>query len=114
MNSGSFRAFDRRPLEPAARDKQPPGDGASTSSPNNIMVHSDEFKTSLQDTTMLHGDVATVSPQDNIKVARTSSTETSYSGEDHADLPEIVVDRDWSGVDDLGLPLWDWEQLHWP
>lgn len=84
MVSGSFRAFDRRPLETSVRETRPPGDGATTST---------------QDTTM---------------VARTSSPETSYSGEDHIDLPETTEDTHWRMVDNLEPPLWDWEELNWP
>ncbi|XP_044504579.1 NAC domain-containing protein 90-like [Mangifera indica] len=82
--SGSFRAFDRRPLDASVRETRPPADGATTST------------------------------QDTTTVARTSSPETSYSGEDHIDLPETTGDTNLRMVDNQEMPLWDWEELDWP
>lgn len=114
MTSGSSRAFDRRPLEAAPREEQTRGGGATTSAPNNIMVHGSGSNTSFPDAIMVDGDVATISAQNNIMGPRTSSPETSYSGEDHADHPETNIHNNWKIVADPEPPLWDWEQLNWP
>lgn len=111
MKSESFRAFDRRPLEP--REEQPHGGGATTSAPNNIMVRGNGSNTSFQDAIMCDGDVATTSAQNNIMGPRSSSPETSYSGEDHSDYPETNLDNNCNIVADPQPPLWDWEQLNW-
>ncbi|KAG8655095.1 hypothetical protein MANES_04G002000v8 [Manihot esculenta] len=81
--SGSFRAFDRRPLEAAAID--------------NRLVRN--TATSAQDTRI---------------VDNTSSSETSYSGGDHAYPSGAEGSANWEMVEDLVQPLWDWEQLNWP
>ncbi|KAL9413427.1 hypothetical protein AB3S75_041995 [Citrus x aurantiifolia] len=114
VKSESFRAFDRRPLEAAPREEQPHGGGATTSAPNNIMVRGNGSNTSFQDAIMFDGDVATTSAQNNIMGPRSSSPETSYSGEDHSDYPETNLDNNWNIVADPQPPLWDWEQLNWP
>ncbi|XP_015577687.2 NAC domain-containing protein 90 [Ricinus communis] len=82
--SGSFRAFDRRPLESTARETQ-----------------------------FLGGDIATASAQHPRIVDNTSSSETSNSGGDHADVPRMAESANWE-VDDLANSLWEWEQLSWP
>ncbi|KAJ9188652.1 hypothetical protein P3X46_000027 [Hevea brasiliensis] len=82
--SGSFRAFDRRPLEAAARDTQ-----------------------------LLRLTAATPA-QDTRTVDNTSSSETSYSGGDHADASGAEGSANWEMVDGLVPPVWEWEQLNWP
>ncbi|KAL5763721.1 hypothetical protein ACOSQ2_016315 [Xanthoceras sorbifolium] len=83
VTSGSLRAFDRRPLEAVTQETRPLADGATTSSHNTIVA------------------------------ARTSSPDTSYSGEDHADLPESTGATDGKIADNLEPTLWDWEELNW-
>ncbi|KAK3205674.1 hypothetical protein Dsin_019720 [Dipteronia sinensis] len=87
VTSGSSRAFDRRPLEVVTKETQPLADGATTSSAHNTIME-----------------------------ARTSSPDTSYSGEDHAhDLPESTgATIDLRIVDYPEPPLWNWEELNWP
>ncbi|KAF2321603.1 hypothetical protein P3X46_009836 [Hevea brasiliensis] len=87
--SGSFRAFDRRPLEATARDA------------------------TARDTQLL-GDAATAAAQDTRMVDNTSSPETSYSRGDHADAPGTEGSANWDTVNGFVQPLWDWEQLNWP
>lgn len=86
MISGTFRAFDRRP-EMSTRKTQTqhehPSERAGTSSQNATTVE------------------------------KTSSSETSYSGGDHADLPETAGSITWEINDGLEQPLWEWEQLNW-
>ena len=86
MTSGSSRAFDRRPLEAATIETQPLADVATSSAYNTIME------------------------------ARTSSPDTSYSGEDHAhDPPESTgATTDLKILDYLEPPLFNWEELNWP
>lgn len=81
MISGSFRAFDRRPLEPVTRETRPVSAGASTSS-----------------------HVTTVAEKE-------SSSETSHSGGDHSDFQENIGQTDVEMVDGLEQPLWEWEKL---
>jgi hypothetical protein len=69
--SGSFRAFDRRPLEAVTRGTQ-----------------------HLLGGTHL-GDAATTPAQDPITVEMTSSPETSYSGGDHVDYPGTAASANW-------------------
>ncbi|KDP34427.1 hypothetical protein JCGZ_12708 [Jatropha curcas] len=83
ITSGSFRAFDRRPLEAVARETQ------------------------------LLGYAATTSAQDHRMVDNSSSPDTSCSGGDHADLPGTAGSANVDMVDGLPQPLWDWEQLNW-
>jgi hypothetical protein len=83
--SGTFRAFDRRPEISTRKTQQEHlSHGAGTSSQNATTVE----KTS-------------------------SSEETSYSGGDHADLPETLGSITWELIDGLEQPLWEWEQLNW-
>lgn len=69
--SGSFRAFDRRPLQAVTRGTQ-----------------------HLLGGTHL-GDAATTPAQDPITVEMTSSPETSYSGGDHVDYPGTAASTNW-------------------
>ncbi|KAF9675249.1 hypothetical protein SADUNF_Sadunf09G0012400 [Salix dunnii] len=89
--SGSFRAFDRRPLGAVTRETQHlPG-----------VPHL--------------GDAATTSAQNLIIVEMTSSPETSYSGEDHVDNPGTAASASWGLLDGLEPPAWEWpEQLDCP
>nr|UBT01678.1 NAC transcription factor 74 [Litchi chinensis] len=84
VTSGSLRAFDRRPLEAVAQQTQPLADGATSSSHNTIMA------------------------------SRTSSPDTSYSGEDNVDLPESSGATNERVAGYVEPPLWDWEDLNWP
>ncbi|KAH7541772.1 NAC domain-containing protein 90 [Ziziphus jujuba] len=99
--SGSFRAFDRRPLE-VTSETQHQGDTAVTSSQNTAME------------TQHQGGTAVTSSQNTAMVQKTSSPETSYSGGDRADPREAGGSTDWDMNDDLEQPLWEWEQLNWP
>ena len=84
MISGTFRAFDRRPEMSTRKTQQEhPSDGAGKSSQNATTVE------------------------------KTSSSETSYSGGDQADLPETLGTITWEPNDGLVQPLWEWEQLNW-
>lgn len=84
MISGTFRAFDRRPeMSTRKTQEEHPSEGAGTSSHNATMVE------------------------------KTSSSETSCSGGDHADLPETLGSITWELNDGLEQPLWEWEQLNW-
>ncbi|KAI5603062.1 hypothetical protein POPTR_001G218800v4 [Populus trichocarpa] len=84
--SGSFRAFDRRPLEAVTRETQLLGDGATTSAQG---------------------------PDPTVDM--TSSPETSYSVEDHVDHPGTAASANWGSVDGLEPPAWEWPgQLDWP
>uniref|UniRef100_A0A2K1Z1D9 NAC domain-containing protein n=1 Tax=Populus trichocarpa TaxID=3694 RepID=A0A2K1Z1D9_POPTR len=69
--SGSFRAFDRRPLEAVTRGTQHLLRGTHV------------------------GDAATTPAQDPITVEMTSSPETSYSGGDHVDYPGTAASANW-------------------
>lgn len=82
--SGSFRAFDRRPIEAAAEYAQLPGEAATTAAQATRMVEN------------------------------TSSTENSNSGGDHVDPPGTEGSAHWEMVNDLVQPPWDWERLKWP
>ena len=82
--SGSFRAFDRRPIELTRNTQDQEGDHAGTSTQNTTVVE-----------------------------RAASSSETSSSG-DPADLPRAAATTDWEMNDDLQQPLWEWEQLNWP
>lgn len=83
MVSGSFRAFDRRP-EVSTIKIQHVSDGAGAASTS-------------QNATM---------------VERTSSSETSYSGGDLPDLPEVARSIDWDINDGLETLL-EWDQIDW-
>ncbi|KAI9195801.1 hypothetical protein LWI28_018229 [Acer negundo] len=86
VTSGSSRAFDRRPSEAVTNETQPLANGATSSAHNTIME------------------------------ARTSSPDTSYSGEDHPhDPPESTEATTYARIMDyLEPPLFDWEELNWP
>ncbi|XP_062172443.1 NAC domain-containing protein 90 [Alnus glutinosa] len=82
--SGTFRAFDRRPeMSTRKAQHEHPSDRAEASSRNATTVE------------------------------KTSSSETSYSGGDHADLPETAGNITWEINDGFEQPLWEWEQLNW-
>ncbi|OMO59891.1 No apical meristem (NAM) protein [Corchorus olitorius] len=84
--SGSFRAFDRRPLEAVSRGTQ---------------LHDNKAATSSERTTTMQ---------------KTSSPGTSHSGGDHSDLPEASEDDIWEMVNDLEEPPLGWElpaQTEW-
>ncbi len=84
MISGTFRAFDRRPeMSTRKAQHEHPSDRAEASSRNATTVE------------------------------KTSSSETSYSGGDHADLPETAGNITWEINDGFEQPLWEWEQLNW-
>lgn len=72
--SGSFRAFDRRPLEAVTRGTQHLLGGAPL------------------------GDAAPTPAQDPIIVEMTSSPETSYSGGDHVDYPGTAASANWGRI----------------
>ncbi|KAJ6895315.1 NAC domain-containing protein 90-like [Populus alba x Populus x berolinensis] len=72
--SGSFRAFDRRPLEAVTRGTQHLLGGAPL------------------------GDAAPTPAQDPIIVEMTSSPETSYSGGDHVDYPGTAASAAWGRI----------------
>lgn len=81
--SGSFRAFDRRPLEPVSQATQ---------------LHENRTATFSERASMMEV---------------TSSSSTSHSGGDHSDQPEANEDDIWEMVNDLEeLPL-GWEQMNW-
>ncbi|CAN0916838.1 NAC domain-containing protein 90 [Linum grandiflorum] len=88
--SGTFGAFDRRPLEAAA----------ATSSSTGAQVQSDVPSSSAQVPAAV--------------VERTNSSETSDSGGDHHgfSLDAGIVDMEM--VDALDEPFIDWEELDWP
>ncbi|XP_022731098.1 NAC domain-containing protein 90-like [Durio zibethinus] len=81
--SGSFRAFDRRPLEAVSRGTQ---------------LHDNRAATSSERATMME---------------ITSSSGTSHSGGDHHDPPEASEDDIWDIVNDLEQPDLGWEQMNW-
>ncbi|KAI8524359.1 hypothetical protein RHMOL_Rhmol13G0144600 [Rhododendron molle] len=82
---GSSRAFDRRPL------------GAETR------------RTETQQ--IVHGREAMAPSQAAEAGEKTSSSpESSYSGEDHFELPRT----DLGNINGQELPLWEWEELNWP
>ncbi|XVF19683.1 hypothetical protein REPUB_Repub11eG0131700 [Reevesia pubescens] len=81
--SGSFRAFDRRPLEPVSRGSQ------------------------------LHENRAATSSERATKTEITSSSGTSHSGGDHYDPLEASEDDIWEMVNDLVEPPLGWEQMNW-
>ncbi|KAG6629636.1 hypothetical protein I3843_14G099100 [Carya illinoinensis] len=81
--SGSFRAFDRRP-EVSTRMTQNVVDEAANKPPQNATV-----------------------------VEKTSSSDASFSGGDHADLQEVAGSICWE-INDTLEPLWEWEPLNWP
>ncbi|XP_028083537.1 NAC domain-containing protein 90-like [Camellia sinensis] len=88
--SGSFRAFDRRPL------------GAETSQTTSQQVHGNGAMT-------LAPSQATKTPSQATKTMEsTSSPESSYSGEDPFELPRANL-----GTVGGQEPLWEWEQLNW-
>ncbi|KAA8544274.1 hypothetical protein F0562_022286 [Nyssa sinensis] len=78
--SGTFRAFDRRPL------------GAEPRETITLQVHGHESMSYSQNTPLIE---------------KTSSPESSYSGEDHSELPETYGEM----VNGLE-PLWEWEQFN--
>ncbi|KAA8549898.1 hypothetical protein F0562_001582 [Nyssa sinensis] len=81
--SGSFRAFDRRPLVAETRETiTQQGHG--------------------------HGHGAISSSENTPLIEKTSSPESSYSGEEPVELPGT----NWETVNGLD-PLWEWEQLNW-
>ncbi|XP_022752544.1 NAC domain-containing protein 90-like [Durio zibethinus] len=77
--SGSFRAFDRRPLEPVSRG---------------IQLHDNRAATSFEGATMME---------------ITSSSGTSHSGGDHSDPPVADEDDIWMMVNDLEEAHLEWE-----
>ncbi|XVF46940.1 hypothetical protein PTKIN_Ptkin03bG0068800 [Pterospermum kingtungense] len=81
--SGSFRAFDRRPLEAVSRRTQLPDNKATTSSERATVMET------------------------------TSSSGTSHSGGDHLDHPEASEDDIWQMVNDLPEPPIEWEEMNW-
>ncbi|XWS71452.1 hypothetical protein CRYUN_Cryun03dG0139100 [Craigia yunnanensis] len=81
--SGSFRAFDRRPLEAVSRGTQ---------------LHYNRAATSSERATMME---------------ITSSSGTSHSGGDHSNPPEASEDDIWQMVNDLPEPPFGWEQMNW-
>ncbi|KAJ8749910.1 hypothetical protein K2173_013825 [Erythroxylum novogranatense] len=81
--SGSFRAFDRRPLEAGTREIQVLGDPALKSAP-----------------------VPTVE-------GNTSPSDTSNSGGNHAHLQVTAGTENSEMTDAQDFPFWDWEQLNW-
>ncbi|KAH1130583.1 hypothetical protein J1N35_001961 [Gossypium stocksii] len=81
--SGSFRAFDRRPLEPVSRATQ---------------LHENRTATFSERASMMEV---------------TSSSSTSHSGGDHSDQPEANEDDIWEMVNDLEEPPLGWEQMNW-
>ncbi|XP_010541267.2 PREDICTED: NAC domain-containing protein 90 [Tarenaya hassleriana] len=84
VTSGSSRAFDRRPMEAYQMEGMLLSNGAEPSSRARMMGE------------------------------RASSSETSYSRGDHADLPENNTTQTNSAmVDGLTQPFWEWEQLNW-
>lgn len=58
-------------------------------------------------------DGAATTSQNPAIMEKTSSSETSYSGGEHADLPEILGSTAWEINDALEQPLWEWEKLDW-
>lgn len=83
MVSGSFRAFDRRPLEAVSRGTQLPENKATPSS---------ERATAMESS---------------------SSSDTSHSGDNHSDPPEVIEDDIWQMVNDLPEPSIGWEEMNW-
>ena len=67
---------------------------------------------STRETPQLGDNRAATSSQNATMVEKTSSSETSHSGGDHVDLPEIDG-FNWGTNDGLEQPLWEWEQLNW-
>ncbi|XVE79216.1 hypothetical protein DITRI_Ditri14bG0039800 [Diplodiscus trichospermus] len=82
--SGSFRAFDRRPLEPMSRGTQLHDNRAAISS---------ERATMMEPTCSSGGD--------------------SHSGGDHPDSPKANKDDIWKTVDDLEEAPLGWEEMNW-
>ncbi|XVE59598.1 hypothetical protein DITRI_Ditri05aG0058700 [Diplodiscus trichospermus] len=81
--SGSFRAFDRRPLEAVSRGTQ------------------------------LHDNKAATSSERATITETTSSSGTSNSGGAHSDPPEASEDDIWQMVNDMPEPPLGWEQMNW-
>ncbi|PSR86471.1 NAC domain-containing protein [Actinidia chinensis var. chinensis] len=79
VKSGSFRAFDRRPTEAETRDAVP-----------EQQRYGDKFNSQATQT-----------------VEKTSSPESSYSGEDHFEPPQANM-----GMFTALEPIWEWEQLN--
>ncbi|XP_010520443.1 PREDICTED: NAC domain-containing protein 90 [Tarenaya hassleriana] len=83
ITSGSSRAFDRRPMKAYQIEGMLPRNGAGPSSQVRTMA------------------------------GRASSSETSYSRGDHADLPVNTAQTSPEMVDGLTKPFWEWEKLNW-
>lgn len=83
--SGSFRAFDRRPEVSTQMTQNAVDGGAPTTSK---------------------------SPQKVTVTEKTSSSDTSYSGGDHADLLDVAGSINWE-INDVLEPLWEWDPTNW-
>ncbi|XWS52829.1 hypothetical protein CRYUN_Cryun11dG0105800 [Craigia yunnanensis] len=81
--SGSFRAFDRRPLESVSRGTQ---------------LHDNRAATSSEKATIME---------------ITSSSGTSRSGGDHSDQQEANEDDIWKMINDQEEASLGWEQMDW-